>query len=141
MNKNKFRLLAAFFLMLFIASCVKDSDTTPNTTGTDNRGALEGSWLCKETCTGRPTTQFTVVVKKSPQYASDILMYNFNNLGSSTFINVIVSAASFSIPMQVTASGDSITGSGSLVSSSRIELNYTIRDGIQTDQCTAVFTK
>ncbi len=101
---------------------------------------LTGSWSCSET-SGNPavTSTFTVHLKKS---GSGYLIENFYNLGFNHTASISVTDKSISIPSQGIA-GFSISGSGTVLSATKVSLSYQADDGSGSnlDNCTASLNK
>ena len=128
-------------LVLFFTSCKKDDDT--NTDESDPRAKFEGSWTCRETCKGDGSTStFAVTITKSSSNTSEILMSNFNSLGSAEKIRAAVSGYNLTIPQQASTTNYQISGSGSMNDKkTSINMSYSVNDGSVTDEYTAVLTK
>lgn len=143
--KKSFRI--AFLLLIVMSvivnSCTKDDDSDVEPT-VDPREKYTGSWLCVETNTKTSKkVTFTVSISKSSANSTEILLSNFNNIGSSATYNVkaSLSGSTISIPNQ-NVSGDLISGSASIVSDVKMNFNYTVDDqNGSPDSYTAVFTK
>ncbi|MDD5569867.1 MAG: hypothetical protein PHD97_01800 [Bacteroidales bacterium] len=128
-------------LLLFFASCKKDDEN--DTPEDDPRVKFEGNWTCKETCKkDGSTVTFSVTISKSTSSSSDILIANFNQLGSAEKISAVVAGYNLTIPQQTTSTGYQISGSGTMDSKkTSISMSYSVNDGAQTDDYTAALTK
>lgn len=129
------RVLIAILLFssFFLISCQPEEIEEPEID-------LTGSWSCAETSTNPAgTSTFTVHIKKS---GSGYTVENFYNLGFNHSANISVSDKSITIPSQSIA-GFSISGSGTVSSSTKISLSYQADDGSGSnlDNCTANLTK
>lgn len=136
MKLFRFTLILIFAGLLFMVSCAPEE---PEDVPTPD---YSGSYTCKETSSNpAATTSFTINLKKQANeesYTSD----NFYNLGFNYSANLSISGSTVSIPSQ-TVSGFSISGSGSIQSDGKIQLNYRVDDGSSSgiDNCTAILTK
>ena len=130
---QRVQLVIIVLFSIFFVSCQPEEVVEPETD-------LTGSWTCSET-SGNPssTSSFTVHIKKS---GSGYTVENFYNLGFNHTANINVSNTSISIPSQNIA-GFSVSGSGSIVSSAKITLNYQADDGSGStiDNCTATLNR
>jgi hypothetical protein len=124
-HKNKFHkagILVLLFLSVF-SSCVKDTTTQPSTTQgpPDARAPFEGSWICSEN-TNSVNSKFTVTITNDASNSTNIIIGNFNNLGSKYLASAIVNDQNITLQKQ-SINNDSYEGSGQL-SSGKIILNY-----------------
>ncbi|MFM7021554.1 MAG: hypothetical protein ACKOXB_01145 [Flavobacteriales bacterium] len=131
--------LLLFCSVLLLAACQPDDGNTD----TDIRTDYVGSWKCVQTSKLIPTTEFTVTIVKDTANSSRIKLYNFTKLGSnsSVYANIsTVAANEIEIPTQSVQS-NIIKGSGTQVNANKLNIEYTVDDGNETDTLTAVFTK
>ncbi len=128
-------------LLFFFASCKKDDNTDP--TEDDPRAKFEGTWNCKETCKKDGTyVTFAVTISKSTSNSTEILIANFNQLGSTENIRAIVTGYNFTVPQQPTSTNYQVSGSGTMDGKkTSMSMSYSVNDGAQTDEYTAVLTK
>ncbi len=133
-----FSTAVILFSLLLVSSCKKE-EPTPSTPA-DPRDQYVGSWTCNETSQLNGSTSFTIHINKSGSNSAQVLIENFYNLGFSNTAAVTVNSTSLTIPQQ-TYSGNQISGSGTLTSSTTISLTYTVFDGSNTDHCTASCVK
>jgi len=121
-------------ISLFIASC---SDETVDPT-VDARDKFTGSWLCKETISGTPSS-FTITISKVGS-SDSLKISNFSNYGtSSPQTYAEISGNSIVIPFQnITTTGIAVQGSGIYSSSGgeKINMNYTTDGQTATAVCT-----
>jgi hypothetical protein len=128
---------------LLLASCASDSkdDPTSPSPGTDNRDKYVAHWLATENSAGPAgTTSYTVNITKSSSLSSEILIANFYGMPSSS-VRATVNNNSFTIPYQAVSGGFVVGGSGTLSSSTVINLSYTTAIGTDRDSCTATYVK
>ena len=140
MRKNIFRFaLIAAFVSAFIA-CQKNTDTTPsNGAQTLDRDKFLGAWHVTSHHTVTSVTQFWDMTAVTGSSSSEILLDNFDQIGSTHSVTASVSGSSFTIPQQ-TAGGETIKGSGSY-SNGNLTFNYTADDGVQVDTVSATAHK
>lgn len=124
---------AVVLSMLTFTSCEKDDDpqnaTTPN---------INGVWSMSENSQDFGTSVYNVSISDSSDASHKLIanMYGFNKKVYAT-----VSGSSLIIPTQL-VEGNSVSGNGSLVSASRINLTYRVQSSSShTDTVTAVLTK
>ena len=131
-----YKLLTALALLIIIGftACTPDN---PN--NFDIRDDFVGTWLCSEQSSVFGNSNYTVDIVKSVADSSQILIKNFYQLGSTVSVTAVVNGNSLNIPNQ-NASGQTINGSGSLVSGN-INLTYTANDGSHTDNVTATYSQ
>lgn len=140
MKKGIYILIS--LLLLFIASCKKDNNA--DQTEIEPRAKFVGTWNCKQTCTQDGTnTTFAVTISESTSNSTEILMANFNQLGSTIKIYAIVASYNLTIPQQSTpAPIYQISGSGTMDGNkTSISMSYSVNDGATTDNYTAILTK
>lgn len=136
--KKIFLFASAAILMgtLFLSSCAKTDDVNP-TTG-DAREKFLANWYVSENSVDFGTSTYNVTITDSTN-ASYILfayLYGYNRKISAT-----VSGNNFSIPAQ-TIQGNTVSGSGTLTSTNRIDMTYLVRTtGTHYDTVRAVLTK
>ena len=128
---------------LLMASCASDSKDDPSSPSpsTDTRDKYVAHWLVTEHSAGPAgTTSHTVNITKSTSLSSDILIANFYGMPSSS-VRATVSNNTFTIPYQTVSGGFVVGGSGTLSSSTVINLTYTTAIGTDRDSCTATYAK
>ena len=120
--KTKHLFLFAFIML--IASCTKDTETTPATSADSDK--FVGSWLCNE----GSGTPFTIEISKVS--STEISIKNFYGLGTHGNAQCEVSGNSLTIPFQdvndltivMNASGSGIYSKAG--SSEKIKMNYIV---------------
>lgn len=126
-------------IIIFFNSCKKDTNDNPDNTG-DVRDKYTGTWHCIETINKKDTTKFDVTIKKDTNNSTQILMYNFFDLGINTSIIGIVADPKVNIPSQK-INDKTISGDGTFVNSSKITWNYNVNDRAFSTGYYADFTK
>lgn len=127
-----------FCLISLIISCTPE-DETPKP-AEDARDKFVATWTCRETCGGQTVT-FQVSIEKNASNSTEILIDNFNQLGTSNKAKGIVAGANITIAQQ-NVGGFAVNGSGSIdTKQTTINLSYNVDDGAQTEVYSAVLTK
>ena len=124
---------AVVLAMLTFTSCEKDDD--PQSTTAPN---INGVWSMSENSQDFGTSVYNVSITDSSDASHKLIanMYGFNKK-----IYATVSGNSLIIPTQL-VEGNNVSGNGSLVSASRINLTYRVQSSsAHTDIVTAVLTK
>lgn len=141
--------IALVIITLFICSCAKDSATDPNATSsptTDSRDAFIGSWGVTENSTTSTTPNtYTVVIGKQSSSSTSIVIDNFYGLTTYS-VSAVVTGNTFKIPYQSIKNNTNSTigfaaGSGTLATSTKINITYTTSIAVGRDSCTATYTK
>ena len=125
--KNTLRLLLfAAVLSSAVISCTKEDDTTPSSG--DDRDKFLGTWQVASdgSQSGHQTWNMSVVASSS---AGEILLDNFDQIGTTNSVHATVNGNSFSIPAQYVSRGDTIKGSGTYNSNGTLSFNYSAYDG------------
>ena len=136
MNFRRIFLLSITFISFFtLNSCQKDDDLTPE----DAQQKFVGAWNCEETSQVTGTTIFEVHIKVG-NGVTQVLIENFSFLGFGSLTYANINGSVITIPHQV-VSGHTVQGSGNLVGTKSIEMDYTVDDGSGPDQINAFFTK
>jgi len=126
-------------LLSFLAACAPEpaDEVVADYTGT---------WTCNET-TSNPagTTTYSVKLKKAGTSTTNYKVENFYNLGFNNEAAVSIGATSITISSQTIGSGNSAftgSGSGTVNSSTKLTMSYTMNDGSGVaDNCSATFSK
>lgn len=133
-----------FILLSLVASCTKEDENNPSTGSTnptDPRSVFVGTWVCNEESQVFGTTAYSVDITTHSTITNRIVASNFYNLGFTTSnAQLEVSGSNITVLLQ-NLSGYDVVGSGSLVNSSTINLNYTTNDGSGIDTVSAIYTK
>ena len=135
-------------ITVFVSSCAKDNATDPNATSptTDSRDAFVGSWGVTENSTTSTTPNtYTVIIGKQSSTSSSIVIDNFYGLTTYS-VSAVVTGNTFKIPYQSIKNNTNSTigfaaGSGTLATSTKINITYTTSIAGGRDSCTATYTK
>lgn len=125
-------LLSFSVVVLFLQSCVKDETFT--------REDYIGSWTCEETSSLNGPSKFTVHMREGTG-SDEIVMENFYNFGFQEKVKASVVEDNLTINSQTFAGSSTVSGSGTMVSKSKITMSYSVVDSSGTDNVTATFTK
>lgn len=135
-----FSILTASLLFASCASDKKDDPLAPTTSTGDERDKFVATWSVNETSTVLGgTANHTVTITKSTALSSEILINNFSGLSASA--RASVSGSLITIPYQQLASLGFAKGSGTLTSSTNINMTYTTAINGGNDTCSAIYTK
>ena len=142
---NKICFFSLFIVgILFIEGCAKDEENSQpgnNTNSTSEpRDAIIGSWVCQENSSLNGTSGFPVKITKNTSVSDGIGLDNFYNIGFGNVTAATTNGSFISIASQ-TISGYNIQGSGSVTSSTKINISYIVRYNNVSDTCSAVLTK
>ena len=136
-------------LSLTILSCAKDKATdisSPASPSSDPRTGYIANWAASENSTVSGTANtFTVNITKSTSSSTAIIIENFYGLNTYT-VSATVTNNVFNIPFQAIKNNTNSTigfasGSGTLTTSSKINLTYTTSISGNRDSCSTVYTK
>lgn len=134
----KSRLAILFSFLVILNSCVLDEDLDP--ISGDSRDKFLGKWLFSESPASR-STSFTVTISYDPSNSSQVLLKNMGNFGYSVSAYGIVTSNNIYIPSQEIYPDMTISGSGTMSSSDRMDWEYTITGGGDSEDFMAVATK
>ena len=137
MQKKIYFIVAAG--LLSIVACQKDEKANP-TNSSGDRVSFIAEWSCQENSKRLGQTTFDVEIKADSASSTGLLIYNIYNLGISYKIQATVNRNSFIMYPQI-VSGNQIEGNGNLLSSSLLNMKYTVDDAGVTDTVTATLTK
>ena len=141
--------ILVFFVSVLIFSCAKENTTDPNNPSSpsaDTREALVGNWNVSEQST-TSTTPNTYVMSFSKQSNTTQGMVINNFYGLNTYsVSATVSGNVFTIPYQSIKNNTNSTigfasGSGTLSTSTKINMTYTTSISGARDSCVSVLTK
>ena len=133
-NSNSLILLTAIVLLTFSA-CELLDDPLP----TDARDNFVGTWAVNETSSLYGINNYTVVIRYDPNSSSQVLMSNFYHFGDEIDTYAIPTAGSLTVPQQEVCN-HTVKGTG-ILTKNTITWSYSVNDGADLDQVTAVFTK
>ncbi len=134
----KTRLAILFSFLVILSSCVLDEDLDP--ISGDSRDKFLGTWIFSESPALR-STSFSVTISYDPSNSSQVLLKNMGNFGYSISAYGIVTSNNIYIPSQEIYPGMTISGSGSMSSSERMDWEYTITGGGDSEDFKAIATK
>ena len=126
-----------FIVAVALTACTKEEDPTP----VDPRDQYIGSWVCAENSKINGQTTFNVNIKKNTADESQIFIENFYNYGFNKSVYITLSTNTITIPQQTFSGSNTVNGTGTASSSSKINLTYYVKDGASTDTCTSILTK
>lgn len=133
--KNRIPVFLALILIsstLFLTSCDK-SDDDLNVT---DRDKFLGLWKASSFGPGGDVN-FNMTITASNSDPDQIIMENFDALGSGTYVDGSVTGNSIFIPTNLVHS-DTIEGSGQYNNDNTLSFNYEVRDGQTVESRTAV---
>lgn len=136
MKKNQLLLSVLLFSVLSVLySCEKNSTEDGPTTA--DREKFLGTWQGVSNGTVNGQLNWNMVITASNSAPDQILMDNFDGVGNGVKIIASVSGNSITIPGAplnvISATNDTITGSGSYNSNNTLSFNFTVKDGQTTD--------
>lgn len=129
---------AGLFLIIatsFILSCTTDDNSTNNP---DARANYLGTWGVTET---QVKTYYVVTITADPNAANRVLIANFAGLGNSVVATAFISGSSITLDPGQSVAGFTLNGGGSLSGSSAMNWTYSLNDGADITQYTAIFSK
>jgi hypothetical protein len=142
MSFSKSKVMAVCIALLFVVGCASDDDS--EVTPIDERDKYIGTWSCAENSSKSGNSTFDVVIRKNSTSTGQFYIDNFYLLGSSHSALVDKSGTSLTIATQ-SISGNTVQGSGNIISDTKINLTYSINDGsggtAAIDNCTATLSK
>lgn len=133
-NRLLFMLLAMLALML--PACVLDEDDPD----ADPRDKFIGTWRFDESPLKSNMAFYNVVITKDPGNTSQVLLRNFGNVGNFHSAYGVVAGSIIAVESQTVASV-TLSGTGTLTTSSRMTWTYSINDGADLNQFTAIAEK
>lgn len=140
---KKLTYLSFIIGAMFLASCAsdnKDDPTSPSNPSSDTRDKFVAYWdVSENSAQVGGTTTHTVNITKSTTNSSEVLISNFSALSGS--VRASVSNSIITIPYQIFGGTNFAQGSGTLTSSTNMNLTYTTTVSGNRDSCTAVYTK
>ena len=128
-------LFAVLLCTVFFTACEKTEDTGPSTT---DRDKYLGSWSGSSTGSGG-TRNFNMQITASNSAADQIVLNNFDGVGTGNFIYANISGNSLSIVSTLVGS-DRYDGTGS-ISGNTLSFTFTIDDGQTIENRSATATK
>ncbi|MBK9479322.1 MAG: hypothetical protein IPP56_05630 [Bacteroidetes bacterium] len=141
-SSTKGKIIAVFAALLLVVGCASEDDS--EVTPIDERDKYIGTWSCAENSSNSGSSTFDVVIRKNSNSTNQLYIDNFYLLGSSHSALVDKSGTSLNIATQ-SISGNTVQGSGTINSDTKINLTYTVNDGSggssAINSCTAVLSK
>lgn len=134
--KYKSSLVALLMLVMIFPACELD-DVDPDG---DIRDKFVGTWRFNESESKSDLAFYTVQISKDPGNTSQVLLRNFGNVGNFHSAFGIVTTNRITVTSQTLASF-TISGSGTTVSNTRMNWTYSINDGADLINYTAVADK
>ncbi len=130
--KILFRTLV-FLIIIGVSSCTEDTDFPIDQ---DELGKFIGSWSVSDNAL---KINYEVSIERSATNSSRIILNNF--AGSGDAAEGLVAGKSIVISYQEVGQGWYVDGTGTYISESRLEFNYTLDIGGTEENRRAVFTK
>lgn len=127
-------LTTAMVALLLITACEPDTDLT-----TDPRDNFVGTWTVSEQSSLYGNNNYTAVIVLDPGNSTQVLIRNFYHFGMDEDTWAIPTISSITIPQQIVC-GHTVKGSGTR-NKNQITWSYTVNDGADIDQVTAVYTR
>lgn len=145
---KKLLYISIAIIGLLITSCAPDKKNDPDSPApsVDEREKFLSNWSVSENSrTSVTPNSYTVSITKSSSNTSAIIIENFYGLNSYT-VSANVNGSTFIIPYQqvkdnLSSSLGFAAGSGTLTSTSHINLTYTTAIATNHDTCTASYSK
>jgi hypothetical protein len=132
---SKYIHLLLLLVVFFVCSCNKDSGSTPSIT----RNSLTGTWLVNET-TKKNT--YEVIIQVDSTNSTGVLISDFGGGGQNVKAKATLSGNIVSLSSdELLSNGWIVNGSGTVSNTSRLNWTYSIHDGANLTNYTAVFTK
>ena len=122
----------ALVFLLFAQSCVVDDDSGY----TDPREKFLGTWNVIDQ-PGR--INYLVNITNDPAQTAQVILYNFADMGASA--SGLVVGGKIIIDKQEVGNDFLAEGSGTFISSNKLEFVFALDDGIDTEQRVAVYSK
>jgi len=127
----------AFFsllLMLLVSACALDEEILPD--GEDARDVYTGTWSVSDNAL---KINYVVSISKSSSNSSEVLLSNFAGSGDEAV--GIVAGKTLSISSQTIGDSWMVDGTGVYKTASRLEFQYNLEIGGDSESRSAVFTK
>jgi hypothetical protein len=137
MKKRCRSSLAALLMLVMILPACEFDDVEPDG---DIRDKFVGIWRFDESEAKSDLTFYNVQITKDPGNTSQVLLRNFGNVGNFHSAYGIVTTNRITVTSQTVAS-IIISGSGTTVSNTRMNWTYSINDGADLINYTAVADK
>lgn len=131
-------LLIIGALAIGLHSCTDDFFDDPNTDPVDK---FLGNWVVNETSLLFGQSTYNVTIERNPDNTSEVIIKNFYHEGYSEFAKALVTSNTLTVYQQtICENSKTISGTGTF-SGGTINFTYTVNDGADLDNVTAVYTK
>ncbi len=125
------------FVVTLLFSCQKD-DEKDNSSPISN---FTGTWVCEENSQQLGQSIYSVYINPHSSIANRIVIDNFYNIGVQlSYAQVELNGNNLNLFLQ-NINGFDVSGSGTLINNSQINMSYIADDGSGPDNVTAIFTK
>ncbi len=124
-----------FYVLILSIFIMQSCATTPDNSSVDNEKYI-GTWSVNDQ---NARLNYTVTITANPSNSAEILLNNFADL-NRTAVGLVV-GNSVSIDTQSLGDSYSVNGSGSFINSGKLEFDFSLSDGIDTEARVAIFTK
>ncbi|MCB9360047.1 MAG: hypothetical protein H6587_00805 [Flavobacteriales bacterium] len=133
------KFIFPFILIIILFSCQKD-DEKDNDSSSPVSNYI-GTWVCEENSTQLGQSIYSVYINPHSTNPNRIVIDNFHNLGvQESHAQLEVSGNSLNLFLQ-NINGFDVSGSGTLINNSQINMSYITDDGSGPDNVTATYTK
>ncbi|MCF6171916.1 MAG: hypothetical protein L3J66_13140 [Bacteroidales bacterium] len=123
-------------LLIVFSLFATDCTTTDGNANDDPLDKFLGVWQVSDQAA---RLNYEVVIQRNPANSAELLLENFADLGG-TAVGLVVGSEVI-IDKQTIAGGYQAEGSGSYISSSRLDFGYELDDGIDKEKRKAVFSR
>lgn len=136
MKTNKLLLFLLAITALILPACELD-DVDPDA---DPRDKFVGTWRFDESPLKSDLAFYNVVITKDPGNTAQVLLRNFGNVGNFHSAVGVVAGSIIAVDSQTVASV-TLNGTGTMTTSSLMTWTYSINDGADMNQFTAIAEK
>jgi len=139
-SQMKIKILFFLFLpslILFIGSCTTfDDNPNPGNGPTDCREKFIGTWNVDD----QPDRlNYTVIIEKHPLYEDEVKLKNFADLGGRAV--GLVTGNTIEIDTQDIGHNYKASGMGYYINANKIQFEFILDDGIDSERRKALFTR
>jgi hypothetical protein len=135
------KIIFPFLLLITLFSCQKDDEKE---TGSGSGSAVNifvGTWVCEENSSQFGQSIYSVYINPHSTDPNRIVIDNFHNIGvQESHAQLEVSGNSLNLFLQ-NINGFDVSGSGTLINNSQINMSYVADDNSGPDNVTATYTK
>jgi hypothetical protein len=135
-KQRKFFLMMLALMVLAFPACELEEDDPDG----DLRDKFIGTWRFNESEAKSDLAFYSVVISKDPGNSTQVLLRNFGNVGNFHSAYGIVTASRITVTSQSMAS-IVVSGTGNMSSNTRMTWTYSINDGADLINYTAVADK